>query len=114
MSLVKAYHASPSLFDKLMCTTNGVHAGSKWSARQAVERKSIDGFYYLYEIEIDTVNFVEEFDHGYYWRSIFEREPLCINGYIYRNEYEPSVGLSYVSWIPEETMRILSVELIKI
>lgn len=106
---VVAYHASPDLFDKFICTEHGVHVGSLQSALEAVSRKT-NGEFYLYTVEVDVLNFVEEIDHGHDWCSVFKYEPDNVKGYIYQNRYEPSHIPSYVTWKPEETLKIVSVE----
>lgn len=108
--LVTAYHASTDLFDQFVCTKHGIHLGSIESAREAVSRKPLAKLgYYLYEVEVDISSFVEEIDHGHDWFSIFENESDKIFGYVYQNKYEPSSKPSYVTWMPEKTLRILSV-----
>ena len=105
-----AYHASPELFDRFICTEQGVHLGSLQSAREAIHRKIGNGKYYLYKVKIDTRQFIEEFDQGYDWKKSFEKEPSNIKGYVYKNKYEPSTRHSFVTWVPEKTLEILSVE----
>jgi hypothetical protein len=104
-----AYHASPDSFDEFVCTEQGVHVGPKESALEAVSRKT-NGTFYLYKVDVDVSCFVEEIDHGYDWRSVFMYEPESIKGYIYQNKYEPSSKPSYVTWKPEQTLKIMGVE----
>lgn len=105
-----AYHASPVLISRFRCTEQGVHVGSLESALEAVSRKiGRDSEFFLHRVEVDTSRFVEEIDHGYDWRSVFEKEVDTVNGYVYSNRYEPSSELSCVTWKPEETLKILDV-----
>lgn len=77
---------------------------------EAVSRKiGRNSEFYLHTVEVDTSQFVEEIDHGYDWRSVFEKEVDTVNGYVYSNRYEPSSKPSYVTWNPEETLKILDV-----
>lgn len=108
--LVTAYHASPDLFDVFVCTEQGVHLGSVESALQAIRRKVSKGdIFYLYKVEVNTTKFIEEFDRGFYWNTLFSSEPECVEGYIYMNRYEPSTKPSYVTWKPEKTLRMIDV-----
>lgn len=110
--ITTAYHASPFFFEDFENQKHGIHVGSYQSALEAVQRKTSNEFY-LYTVRVDTSCFVEEFDHGYDWESVFKYEPQQVKGYIYQNRYEPSHVSSYVSWVPEQTMTITKVELMR-
>lgn len=101
MKQIKVYHASLHSFDVFEVTEQGIHFGTKESALQAIERKIIDHeYFFLYEVLLDISQFVEEYDQGYDWRSSFINEPDNVKGYIYKNKYEPSNDLSYMTWNP--------------